>query len=119
MKTKNKLRAFYHILIGFSIMYFLGVITDFSNYTIESKAIGVPLLSTIIGGLVGFFWEWLQAKLTESYIRFLDICISIIGTIIGGIMSLFFVNVYFMWGLLVISLLVILHDFLFIWKLKK
>jgi hypothetical protein len=55
------MRNFYHVLIGFSIVYTIGVLTGFQSYTLEGKIIGVPLISIIIGGILGFLWEAKQS----------------------------------------------------------
>ena len=121
MKTQfnNQIRNAYHILIGFTVMYALGIWTDFSDYTLWSKIIGVSSISAFIGVAVGGFWEWLQGKLTESSVDYKDVARTAVGSLIGGITSLFYVSHTIMWVLIALSIIIVLNDFITKWKLKK
>ena len=106
-----KLRDSFHIFIGFAIMYLIGSFTDFSEYTLEGKIIGVPITSIIIGIVIGFFWEWAQAVIIKSYFDVMDIVRAVIGTFIGGLFSLWFPDIkWLMISTCVISMLLVLND---------
>jgi len=119
MTTTNQIRNAYHVLIGFTVMYALGIWTDFSDYTFWSKIIGVSSISAFTGVVVGGFWEWLQGKLLDAIVDFRDVLRTVVGTFIGGITSLFYVSHTIMWVLIGISIIIVLNDFLTKWKIKK
>ena len=48
-----KLRDSFHIFIGFAIMYLIGSVTDFAEFTLDGKIIGVPIASAFIGTFAG------------------------------------------------------------------
>lgn len=108
---KLQLRDSFHIFIGFAIMYLIGSVTDFSEFTLESKIIGVPIVSAFIGWAVGFFWEWCQAVIIKSYFDFMDIIRTAVGSLAGGLFSLWFPDIYWlMISTCVISILLVLND---------
>ncbi len=101
-------------------MYIIGSLTDFSTFTLESKIIGVPLASAVVGLTLGFAWEWIQGVFIDSPLNIGDILRTIIGTLTGGILSLFFPDV--LWIMLtfgVASFLLIVYDFTFIYLKSK
>jgi len=105
------MRNFFHIFIGFSIVYAIGILTGFQTYTLEAKIIGVPLVSVLIGVVIGFFWEVKQAwKKPKNFDR-KDIIRTAIGTLAGGLLSLFVVSQSLMFCLLVISAILIVREF--------
>jgi hypothetical protein len=77
----------FHILIGFTIMYDLGILTDFSEYTKEGKIIGVTGLSIILGTIFGFSWELYWFDKNKSEIDKKDVIRTAIGFLIGGLLS--------------------------------
>jgi len=106
-----KLRDSFHIFIGFAIMYLIGSITDFSEFTLDGKIIGVPIVSAFIGAMIGFFWEWAQAVIIKSYFDYMDILMTAIGTFSGGLFSLWLPDIeWIMWSTCVISMLLVLND---------
>lgn len=82
-----------HIAIGFNIMYLIGSLTNFAEFTTYSKIVGVPLISLIVGGFIGFAWEWLQSYLMKSFFDFNDVGRTAIGTLLGGLFSLWMPNI--------------------------
>ena len=82
-----------HIAIGFTIMYLIGSLTNFAEFTTYSKIVGVPIISLIVGGAIGFAWEWLQSYLMKSFFDFNDVCRTAIGTLLGGLFSLWMPNI--------------------------
>jgi hypothetical protein len=106
-----KLRDSFHIFIGFAIMYLIGSITDFSEFTLDGKIIGVPLVSAVIGISIGFFWEWCQSVIIKSYFDFMDIARTAIGTLAGGLFSLWLPDMFWlMVSTSVVSILLVLND---------
>ena len=92
-------------------MYAIGILTGFQTYTLESKIIGVPLVSIIVSGVIGFFWEVKQAwKKPKNFDRN-DIIRTAIGGLLGGIFSLFVVSQSLMFTLIAISCLLIVKEF--------
>ena len=55
--TKRERKDLLHVVLGIVIMFTIGFITDFNNYTTEGKYIGVPLVSLFLGTFIGFSWE--------------------------------------------------------------
>ena len=105
------MRNFYHIFVGFTIMYMIGCLTGFATYTLQGKIIGVPLLSAFLGLVFGFVWEWLQIYFTITYKDDLkDVLRTAIGFFIGGIVSLFFVNQILMFAVCILSGLLLANE---------
>jgi hypothetical protein len=106
-----KLRDSFHIFIGFAIMYLIGSLTDFAEFTLDGKIIGVPLVSAVIGVSIGFFWEWCQSVIIKSYFDVMDIVRTAVGTLVGGLFSLWFPDIkWLMISTFVISMLLVLND---------
>ena len=76
-----------HVLLGILIMFTIGFITDFNNYTTEGKYIGVPLVSIFLGLFVGFCWELYHWDRTGAYMDKNDIIRTAIGFLIGGLLA--------------------------------
>jgi hypothetical protein len=76
-----------HVILGILIMFTIGWITGFDNYTTEDKYIGVPLLSLILGIFVGFNWELYHWVKTGAYMDKNDIIRTAIGFLIGGLLA--------------------------------
>jgi hypothetical protein len=55
--TENIIRDFFHLFIGFTVLYIIGSYTDFDTYTLEGKIIGCTSVSFTLGGILGFGWE--------------------------------------------------------------
>ena len=106
-----KLRDSFHIFIGFAIMYLIGSVTDFAEFTLDGKIIGVPIVSAFIGGMIGFFWEWAQAVIIKSYFDFMDIVRTAVGTFAGGLFSLWLPDIgWLIWSTCIVSVLLVLND---------
>jgi len=84
---KNKTRDLLHIFLGILIMFTIGYLTDFSNYTTEGKYIGVPLVSLFLGTFVGFSWELYHWVKVGAYMDKNDIIRTAIGFLIGGLLA--------------------------------
>lgn len=76
-----------HVILGIAIMFLIGYITGFSNYTNEGRYIGVPLLSIFMGLFVGFGWELYWWVKNGAYMDINDIFRTTIGFLIGGILA--------------------------------
>jgi hypothetical protein len=76
-----------HVILGILIMFTIGFMTDFSNYTTEGKYIGVPLVSLFLGLFVGFNWELYHWVKTGAYIDKNDIIRTATGFLIGGLLA--------------------------------
>jgi len=114
------MRNFYHILIGFTIMYIIGSLTNFSTYTNGGKLIGVPLASAIVGIGVGGFWEWFQSYTMKSFFDMKDVIRTGLGTLLGGVFSIFVADV--VWLMIVLSVAsfgLIVNDLIFMYKNRK
>ena len=111
-----KLRDSFHIFIGFSIMYLLGCLTEFSTYTLTSKLIGVPIASAFVGFSIGFFWEWMQSYFMKVFFDFNDVIRTSIGTFLGGLFSLFIVNYTLIYITCFLSLILVLNDLKYIFR---
>jgi hypothetical protein len=85
--TKREKRDALHVLLGILIMFTIGFITDFNNYTTEGKYIGVPLLSIFLGLFVGFCWELYHWVKIGAYMDSNDIIRTAIGFLIGGMLA--------------------------------
>ena len=76
-----------HVILGILIMFTIGFITDFNNYTTEGKYIGVPLVSLFLGLFVGFSWELYHWVKVGAYMDKNDIIRTAIGFLIGGLLA--------------------------------
>ena len=76
-----------HVIIGAVIMFAIGWLTDFSEYTTEGKYIGVPLVSALIGVIVGFTWEQYWDNKYKGTFDKNDIIRTAIGFLIGGLLA--------------------------------
>jgi hypothetical protein len=85
--TKREKRNALHVILGILIMFTIGFITDFSNYTTEGKYIGVPLVSLFLGLFVGFSWELYHWVKIGAYMDKNDIIRTAIGFLIGGLLA--------------------------------
>lgn len=83
-KHKRKINDLFHIILGFTVMYDIGVATNFYTYTLMGKLIGVTGASVILGGIFGVTWESLKEKYQKSKFNKKDIMRGIIGFTIGG-----------------------------------
>lgn len=114
------MRNFYHIFIGFTVMYIIGSLTNFSTVTTQGKIIGVPIASLVIGLVGGFIWEWIQGIKINLDLNKKDILRSAIGTILGGVISIFYPDFkIIIFGFGAISLCLIIADFRIYFKSKK
>ena len=108
---KLQLRDSFHIFIGFAIMYLIGSVTDFAEFTLDGKIIGVPIASAFVGAMIGFFWEWCQSVIIKTYFDFIDIVRTAVGTFVGGLFSLWFPDIkWLIISTCVISMLLVLND---------
>lgn len=106
-----KLRDSFHIFIGFAIMYLIGSITEFSTYTLSAKIVGVPIVSAMIGCSIGWFWEWCQSVIIKSYFDIMDVVRTGVGTLAGGLFSLWLPNIdWLIWSTCIVSVLLVLND---------
>ena len=113
-------RDFYHIFIGFSIMYVIGSLTNFSEFDTYSKIVGVPLISLIVGSAVGFAWEWLQSLKNPKNFDKNDIERTAVGTLLGGLFSMWIPDVtWLIWSTCIISTVLIVNDIIFLYKIFK
>jgi hypothetical protein len=85
--TNRKKRDLLHVILGILIMFTIGWITDFSNYTTEGKYIGVPLVSLFLGLFVGFNWELYHWVKVGAYMDKNDIIRTATGFLIGGLLA--------------------------------
>ena len=76
-----------HVILGILIMFTIGWLTDFSEYTTDGKYVGVPLLSLILGIFVGFNWELYWFAKNKSVVDKNDIIRTAIGFLIGGLLA--------------------------------
>jgi hypothetical protein len=76
-----------HVILGTAIMFIIGWLTGFNDYTTEGKYIGVPLVSIFLGLFVGFGWELYHWVQTGAYMDKNDIIRTAIGFLIGGLLA--------------------------------
>lgn len=114
------IRDFYHIFIGYTALYLIGSLTNFAEFTTYSKIVGVPLISLIVGGVAGGFWEWLQSLTNPKNFDFNDIERTAIGTLLGGLFSMWIPDViWLIWSTCIISTVLIVNDIIFLYKIFK
>lgn len=111
------MRNFYHIFIGFTIMYLIGSLTNFDTYTNEGKLIGIPIASAIVGIVVGGFWEWFQSYKMLSFFDIKDVIRTGLGSLLGGIVTIFFAdNIPTIIICCLISLVLVINDLIFMFR---
>jgi hypothetical protein len=105
------MRNAFHVLIGFSIMYVIGSLTNFAGFDTYSMIVGVPLISLIVGLVIGFFWEWKQSLQNPKNFDNNDIFRTALGTLSGGLFSLWLPDInWLMITLSITSAVLILKD---------
>lgn len=110
-KTQNIIRDFFHLFIGFSLMYLIGCLTNFNTYTLEGKIIGCTSVSFVLGGGLGFGWELYQLEKKKiEKIGFKDTLITAIGGLMGGLFSLWVSNLFLGFALAIISILLVVRE---------
>jgi hypothetical protein len=114
------IRNFYHVFIGWTALYLIGSLTNFAEFTTYSKTVGVPLISLIVGSAIGFAWEWLQSLKNPKNFDKYDIFRTAVGTLLGGLVSLWIPNVtWLLWSSCIISTVLIVNDIIFLYKIFK
>lgn len=83
-KHKRFINDLFHIILGLTIMYDIGLATNFYTYTLMAKIIGVTGASIIIGAIFGVTWESLKEKYQKSKFNKKDVLRGIVGFAIGG-----------------------------------
>ena len=92
-------------------MYLIGSLTNFSEFTTYSKIVGVPLISLIVGSAIGFVWEWLQSLKNPKNFDNNDIFRTALGTLSGGLFSLWLPDInWLMITLSITSAVLVLKD---------
>lgn len=89
---KKDINNVMHVLLMFSIMYLIGNInvSKFSEFILESKIIGIPLLGFIIGFTLGMVPERIQEKLQVGSFSLYDLLLYGIGGSLGGIVNMLY-----------------------------
>ena len=82
-KLYNQLRDLAHVLELFCYTYSLWFYCDAYQYTLDSKLIGMPLVSIILSLVFGGLWEWCQSFFLKSYFDWSDVFRSALGGILG------------------------------------
>jgi len=82
LKYKREINDIFHYILGFSIMYDIGVLTKFYTYTIEAKIIGVTLVSILFGFIFSGVWEGTSKDFDKK-----DILRTATGFALGGIVA--------------------------------
>ena len=105
------MRNAFHVLIGFSIMYVIGSLTNFAEFDVYSMTVGVPLISLVVGAVIGFFWEWRQSLQNPKNFDNNDIFRTALGALSGGIFSLWLPDInWLMITLSITSAVLVLKD---------
>lgn len=105
------MRNAFHVLIGFSIMYVIGSLTNFAEFDAYSMTVGVPLISLIVGLVIGFFWEWKQSLQNPKNFDNNDILRTTLGTLSGGLFSLWMPDInWLIISLSIVSIGLVLKD---------
>jgi len=105
------MRNFYHVLIGCAIMYTIGFLTGFTDFNITfGNIFGVVGSSFIVGGVIGFIWEWYHSYKHQSFFDFNDVIRTGAGGMVGGLGSLFYFNQTLMIILLILSAIIIFRE---------
>ena len=112
-------RDYYHVFIGFSLMYILGSLTNFSGFDVYSMTVGVPLISLVVGAAIGCFWEWGQSLQNPKNFDDNDIFRTALGALLGGLFSLWLPDInWLMITLSITSAVLVLKDLIKKNKLK-
>lgn len=86
------MRNFLHYLFGAISMFLIAYLCGFHTYTNSAKTIGIPLLSIILGFILGFWWELYQIASKQTIkIGWDDVLRTAIGSAIGGFLGTFFI----------------------------
>jgi hypothetical protein len=85
--NENQIRNLFHAYIAFSLLYIgmsLGNL-DLKDWTLDSKLIGVPLLSAFIGFSFSIIWEGFWEWKLKAPFSWLDIKIGTALACVGGV----------------------------------
>ena len=86
------MRNLLHYIAGFLIMFLVAYLCKFHTYTHSAKTIGIPLLSIILGFILGFWWELYQIASKQTIkIGWDDVLRTTIGSAIGGFLGTFLI----------------------------
>lgn len=114
------MRNSFHIFIGFTILYLIGSLTGFAEFTLYSKVVGVSLISITVGWIIGFDWEGLQTLVNPKVFDWNDIIRTTLGTLLGGVLSIFYPDIqWLLWGSCGISVILIGKELLNYYKNKQ
>ena len=90
-----KLRDYAHVFMLFSYIYSMWFYSLAYEYTLDSKIIGMSLVSIILSIIFGGFWEWCQSYFLEAPFDLKDIARGAVGGFLGYLFYLYFPNVEF------------------------
>jgi hypothetical protein len=77
-----------HIIIGFIFWNYIATVTNLAWGEFDFfKAIGVTILSAIIGAVFGLCQEWLQEMISAKAFSWLDVKLTSGGFILGGLFA--------------------------------
>jgi len=81
-------RNILHIIIGFIFWNYIATVTNLAWGEFDLfKSIGVIALSTIVGGTCGSVNEWLQEMISAKAFSWLDVKLTAIGFVAGGLLA--------------------------------
>ena len=90
-----KLRDYAHVFMLFSYIYSMWFYSLAYEYTLDSKIIGMSLVSIILSIIFGGFWEWCQSYFLEAPFDLKDIARGTVGGFLGYLFYLWQPNIEF------------------------
>lgn len=107
-KHKRKINDLFHIILGFTAMYDIGVATNFYTYTLDGKRFGVTLLSAFLGFAFGVIWEIVRSLKFDKK----DVLRTAIAFLVGGLLSTWIAPIQTVWiAFSILSAIILVFNF--------
>jgi hypothetical protein len=77
-----------HIIIGFIFWNYIATVTNLAWGSFDlGKGFLVALISSVVGAVCGLCQEWLQEMISAKAFSWLDVKLTAIGFILGGLFA--------------------------------
>lgn len=83
----KKIRDIAHIVIGFTVLYYIINATDFIEYEVWMKILGVLFIGCVVGSLIGAIWEYGNKLLFNIQPDIQDVYRTAVGGCLGVLLA--------------------------------
>jgi uncharacterized membrane protein YfcA len=110
MITKDRIRDFFHVILGISPSYLIFTLTLAFTFTNESKAFGVSFVSALLGAGINGTFNWAQGFFKGITSKRYELLIGALGGMFGGNLAMFLPNEFVAWTLFVFCIAICIWD---------